>query len=237
MRHGWTAFVRCSRSHTVAVLVDDRRVLGGIIFIIRNVLRWCDAPAAHGPHKRLYNRFVRWSEKGIFSQIFEEPARPSDQAQEVLTIVGWRRIDVENNYVACTWAEGVRRLAEEDFSGTKRITLVMDNLSTHCGASLYKAFGELSRAAFEPEVARRLLDRLEFVYTPKQGSWLNRSECEFSVLLRQCLHRRLPDIDRVRSELNAWVDVRNGVGNTTKWRFTTKDARIKLRSLYLAKLN
>ena len=123
------------------------------------------------------------------------------------------------------------------FAGAKRITLVMDNLSTHCGASLYKAFGELSRAAFEPEVARRLLDRLEFVYTPKHGSWLNMSECEFSVLLRQCLNRRLPDIDRVRSEVNAWVEVRNGVGNTANWRFTTEDARIKLRSLYPAKLN
>ena len=120
--------------------------------------------------------------------------------------VGWRRIDVEDNHAACTWAEGVRRLVEEDFAGAKRITLVMDNLSTHCGASLYKAF--------DPEVARR-----------------------FSVLSRQCLNRRLPDIDRVRSEVNAWVEVRNGVGNTTNWRFTTEDARIKLRSLYPTKLN
>ena len=143
--------------------------------------------------------------------------------------VGWRRIDVEDNHAACTWAEGVRRLVEEDFADAKRITLVMDNLSTHCGASLYKAF--------EPEVARRLLDRLEFVYTPKHGSWLNMSECEFSVLSRQFLNRRLPDIDRVRSEVNAWVEVRNGVGNTTNWRFTTEDARMKLRSLYPAKLN
>ena len=140
-----------------------------------------------------------------------------------LPFVGWRRMDVADKHAACTWAEGVRRLVEEDFAGAKRSTLVMDNWSTHCGASLYKAF--------EPEVARRLLDRLEFVYTPKHGSWLNMSECEFSVLSRQCLNRRLPDIDRVRSEVNAWVEVRNGVGNTTHWRFTTEDARIKLRSL------
>ena len=159
------------------------------------------------------------------------PVRParSGVMQFYAPFVGWRRIDVEDNHAACTWAEGIRRLVEEDFAGAKRITLVMDNLSTHCGASLYKAF--------EPEVARRLLDRLEFVYTPKHGSWLNMSECEFSVLLRQCLNRRLPDIDRVRSEVNAWVEVRNGVGNTTHWRFTTEDARIKLRSLYPAKLN
>ena len=86
MRHRWPVFVRCSPSHTVAALVDDRRVLSGIIFIIRNGLRWRDAPAVHGPHETLYNRFVRWSEKGIFARIFEELAKPSDPAQKVLMI-------------------------------------------------------------------------------------------------------------------------------------------------------
>ena len=86
MRHGWPAFVRCSRSHTVAALVDDRRVLSGMIFIIRDGLRWRDAPAAHGPHKTLRNRFVRWSGKGILARIFEEPAKPPDPAREVLMI-------------------------------------------------------------------------------------------------------------------------------------------------------
>ena len=85
------------------------------------------------------------------------------------------------NHAAPTWAEGVRRLVEEDYPEAQRITLVMDNLSTHTGASLYKTF--------EPERARALLDKLEFVYTPKHGSWLNIAECEFSVLSRQCLDR------------------------------------------------
>ena len=90
-----------------------------------------------------------------------------------------------------TWAEGVRRLVEEDFPQAQRITLVMDNLSTHTGASLYKTF--------EPAKARALLDKLEFVYTPNHGSWLNIAECELSVLARQCLDRRIPDIDSLPS--------------------------------------
>ena len=91
----------------------------------------------------------------------------------------WRRIQVADNHTACEWAEGVRRLVEEDYPNANKITLVMDNLNTHNGASLYKAF--------TPELARSLLDKLEFVYTPKHGSWLNMAECEFSVLSRQCL--------------------------------------------------
>ena len=86
MSHGWPAFVRCSPSRTVAALADDRRVLSGIILIILNGLRWCDAPAAYGPRKTLCNRFVRRSGKGILARILEEPARPSDPAREVLMI-------------------------------------------------------------------------------------------------------------------------------------------------------
>lgn len=138
--------------------------------------------------------------------------------------VGWRRIEVADNHAAQQWAEGVRQLVEEDFAEAKRITLVMDNLSTHTGASLYKTF--------EPELARRLLEKLEFVYTPKHGSWLNMAECEFSVLSRQCLNRRLPDINAVRREVTAWAASRNQAGNTVDWRFTTEDARIKLKTLY-----
>jgi transposase len=86
---------------------------------------------------------------------------------------------------------------QEDYPDARHITLVMDNLNTHTGASLYKAFA--------PEVARALLDKLEFVYTPKHGSWLNMAECEFSVLSRQCLARRIPDIETVATEITAWV--------------------------------
>lgn len=138
--------------------------------------------------------------------------------------IGWRRIDVADNHAALQWAQGVRTLAEDDFADAKRITLVMDNLSTHTGASLYKAF--------EPAVARALLERLEFVYTPKHGSWLNMAECEFSVLSRQCFNRRIPDRATVENEVGAWAAARNREGVTVDWRFTTDDARIKLKSLY-----
>ena len=141
-------------------------------------------------------------------------------------LVGWRRLQVADNHASGEWARGVRRLVEEDFPEARRITLVMDNLNTHCGASLYKVF--------EPQVARALLERLEFVYTPKHGSWLNMAECEFSVLARQCLSRRLPDRETVKREVDAWCATRNQAGGTVNWRFTTADARIKLKQLYPA---
>jgi transposase len=136
----------------------------------------------------------------------------------------WRRIQVADNHAACEWAEGVRRLVQEDYPQAQCITLVMDNLNTHTGASLYKAFA--------PELARALLDKLEFVYTPKHGSWLNMAECEFSVLSRQCLARRLPDMNTVSREITAWVGDRNQNTVPADWRFTTDDARIKLKRLY-----
>ncbi len=136
----------------------------------------------------------------------------------------WRRVDVKSDHVATTWAEGMRRLVEEDFPEAERITLVMDNLNTHAGASLYKAFPA-------PQ-ARRLLEKLELVYTPRHGSWLNMAECEFSVLARQCLNRRLADIGIVKEEVTAWAKRRNDHGTPAQWRFTTDDARIKLHGLY-----
>ena len=136
----------------------------------------------------------------------------------------WRRVDVASDHVATTWAQGIRQLVETDFPDAHRITLVMDNLNTHAGASLYKAF--------PPQQARRLLEKLEFVYTPKHGSWLNMAECEFSALARQCLDRRIPDIDTLDQEVKAWTRRRNDHGEPAEWRFTTEDARIKLHSLY-----
>ena len=136
----------------------------------------------------------------------------------------WRQIHVADNHAAGEWAEGVRRLVEEAYADAKRITRVMDNLNTHTGASLYKAF--------PPEKARALLDKLELVYTPKHGSWLNMAECEFSVLGRQCLARRLPDRQTVAREIAAWVAHRNQRTWSVDWRFTTEDARIKLKRLY-----
>ena len=105
----------------------------------------------------------------------------------------------------------------------------MDNLNTHNGASLYKAF--------PPAQAKRLLNKLEFVYTPKHGSWLNMAECEFSVLSRQCLARRLPDRETVTHEIAAWTKDRNQNTTSVDWRFSTEDARIKLKRLYPKILN
>lgn len=139
-------------------------------------------------------------------------------------LIGWRRLQVADNHTALEWAHNVRALVERDFPHAKRITLVMDNLNTHTAASLYKAF--------EPSIARALLAKLAFVYTPKHGSWLNMAECEFSVLSRQCLNRRLPDIETVRAEVSAWAKARNQAAPIAHWRFTTENARIKLKHLY-----
>ncbi len=136
----------------------------------------------------------------------------------------WRRVDVEQDHVATTWAGGVRRLVEEDFPEAERITVVMDNLNTHTGASLYKAF--------PAPRARRLLKKLEFVHTPKHGSWPDMAEIESGAMGRQCLDRRVPDIGAVREEVAAWTKRRNVGGTPAQWRFTTEDARIKLHSLY-----
>ena len=104
------------------------------------------------------------------------------------------------------------------------MTLVCDNLNTHKIASLYKAF--------PAEEAQRLSSRLEVVHTPKHGSWLNIAEIELSVLSRQCLNRRIPDLQTLRAEVEAWQVYRNQTANRVDWRFTTKDARIKLKRLY-----
>lgn len=136
----------------------------------------------------------------------------------------WRRVQVADNHKACQWAEGVRLLVEEDYAEAEKITLVMDNLNTNSGASLYKAF--------PPEQARKLLEKLEFIFTPKHGSWLNMAECEFSVLARQCLDRRISDMKTLTKEIKAWQIARNKNTKPADWRFTTEDARIKLKHLY-----
>ncbi len=121
----------------------------------------------------------------------------------------------------------VRRLVEEEYSEAERVRVVLDNLSTPSAAAFYETFA--------PEVARRLAREVEFVYTPvaSLGSWLNMVEIEISVLVRQCLRkRRLPDIETLRGEVQAWCGERNRLGASVEWRFTTSDARTKLRKLY-----
>lgn len=136
----------------------------------------------------------------------------------------WRHVEVTDRRTKIDWAKAVRQLVEEHFSQAKRITLVMDNLNTHNPSSLYEAFA--------PEIAKRILDKLDIHYTPKHGSWLNMAEIELSVLGRQCLSRRIPDQQALRREVSAWERNRNADQATINWRFTTEDARIKLRKLY-----
>ncbi len=137
---------------------------------------------------------------------------------------GWRRVEVTDRRTRVDWARVVRKLVDEDYADKDRIVLVMDNLNTHHPASLYEAF--------EPAEARRIAGRLEIHYTPKHGSWLNMAEIEIGALARQCLERRIPGQDVLRQEVEAWQDRRNREAVRVDWRFTTEDARIKLKSLY-----
>ena len=125
---------------------------------------------------------------------------------------------------AVDFAEVIRRLVDEHYPQAEKIVLVMDNLNTHKLASLYEAF--------PPEQARRLAERLEIHYTPKHGSWLDMAETELSVLARQCLNRRIDDLAALLREIRAWEKQRNDAACQIDWRFTTKDARIKLKRLY-----
>jgi hypothetical protein len=140
-------------------------------------------------------------------------------------LTGWRRVMVSERRTKREFAEEVRQLAEELYPDAEKIRLVCDNLSTHSPAAFYEIFS--------PEQARRLSRRVEFVYTPVHGSWLNMVEVEIPVLVKQCLRgRRLSSIEHLRSEAEAWCWERNRLSASVEWRFTTSDARIKLRKLY-----
>jgi hypothetical protein len=139
-------------------------------------------------------------------------------------MAGRRRVAVTDRRTKCDWAEQVRVLMDVQYPRAERVTLVMDNLNTHALASLYEAF--------DPAEARRLIERLEVVYTPKHGSWLNMAEIELSVLSRQCMGDRVPDQATLAAAVDRWQKDRNNSRATIDWRFTTADARIKLRRLY-----
>ena len=138
-------------------------------------------------------------------------------------LAGWRQVKVTDRHTQIDWAQLIKELVDEHFPD-KKIILVMDNLNTHKLGSLY--------AAFKPEEARRIAERLEIHYTPKHGSWLDMAEIEIGVLSRQCLNRRIPDQETLRTEIKAWQAQRNQKAARVNWRFTTEDARIKLKSLY-----
>ena len=137
---------------------------------------------------------------------------------------GWRHVEVTDRHAAVDYAHVLKDLADVHFAKAKTIVLVQDNLSTHSKASLYDAFPAAE--------ARRLVERFEWHYTPKHGSWLDLAESELGVLSSQCLDRRIPDKQTLIDEVAAWEDDRNAHNAKADWQFTTKDARIKLKHLY-----
>jgi hypothetical protein len=139
-------------------------------------------------------------------------------------LAGWRHVEVTARRTSVDFARFVRRLVDEQYADAEKVVLVLDNLSTHTPAALYEAF--------EPAEARRVCERLEWHHTPKHGSWLNVAECELSVLARQCLDRRIPDLESLRREVAAWERERNEVSVVADWQFTTGDARTRLKRLY-----
>jgi hypothetical protein len=139
-------------------------------------------------------------------------------------LAGWRHISVTERRTKIDWAHCVKELVDVHYPRAEKIMLVMDNLNTHTPAALYEAF--------IPSEARRITRKLELHYTPKHGSWLNMAEIELSVLSRQCLDQRLPDQNSLAGEVGAWEEERNAAESSIEWRFTTADARVKLKHLY-----
>ncbi len=139
-------------------------------------------------------------------------------------LAGKRHIEITDQRRRVEWAEVMRIVSDELYPEAEKIVVVLDNLNTHVLAAFY--------LAFEPQEARRLVERFELHYTPKHGSWLNMAEIELSALIRQCLDRRIPDKDTLIREVKAWEDQRNSEVVKVHWQFTTADARIKLRRLY-----
>jgi len=139
---------------------------------------------------------------------------------------GWRHVEVTDRHTALDYAQVLKALSDRHFPGASKIVLVQDNLSTHKPASLYEAFPAAE--------ARRLVERFEWHYTPKHGSWLDMAQSELSVLSGQCLDRRIPDKPTLIEEVAAWQKDRNKKHSKADWQFTTANARIKLKRLYPA---
>lgn len=137
---------------------------------------------------------------------------------------GKRRLKVTDNRRRTDWANFIKEVVDNDYPHAEKVVLIMDNLNTHSGISLYETFA--------PSEAKRILDKLEIHYTPKHGSWLNIAELEFSHLSRQCLNRRIEDQDKLIKEVAAWEHKRNQKEVKVNWQFTTDNARIKLKKLY-----
>jgi len=139
-------------------------------------------------------------------------------------LVGKRHVKVTQRRTKIDWAYCVREMVDQIYPDAEQIVLVMDNLNTHNKSSLYEAF--------EPAEAKRIADKLEIHYTPKHGSWLDMAEIELGILARQCLSRRIDNMEQLKDEVAAWQTIRNTAEAKVNWRFTTEDARIKLKKLY-----
>ncbi len=142
---------------------------------------------------------------------------------------GKRYVKVTDSRTKKDWAVFIKQIADEHYPQAEKIRLVMDNLATHKAAALYEVF--------EPQEAKRIWDRFEFIYTPKHGSWLNMAEIELNVLMRQCLNRRIDKIEIMTQEVQAWQKDRNNKNAVINWQFTNEKARIKLKRLYPTILN
>ena len=167
-------------------------------------------PAEPGQPERVDYEYERQGTANLFMAV--EP------------LTGQRHVTVTDRRTAVEFAQVVKALLEVHYPHAEKVVLVLDNLNTHKPAALYQAF--------EPAVAWRLLERLEIHHTPKHGSWLNMAEIELSVLSQQCLNRRIPDTATLTREVAAWQQARNADPRPVNWRFTTPDARIKLKRLY-----
>lgn len=167
-------------------------------------------PAEPGQPQRVDYEYERQGTANLFMAV--EP------------LAGQRYVTVTDRRTAVDFARIVKDLLEVRYPHADKVVLVLDNLNTHKPAALYQAF--------EPAVAWRLLERLEIHHTPKHGSWLNMAEIELSVLSQQCLNRRIPDAVTLVREVAAWQQARNADPRPVNWRFTTADARIKLKHLY-----
>ena len=167
-------------------------------------------PAAPGHSVLVDDEYVRNGVASIFIEV--EP------------LGGKRKVKITERRTRVDWAHFIKEMLEERYADAEKVVLVMDNLNTHNTASLY--------AAFTPEEARRLANRLEIHYTPKHGSWLNIAEIELSVLKRQCLAGRIDCIEKMRAKVATWNIDRNNRKTKVDWHFRTNDARIKLKRLY-----
>jgi hypothetical protein len=139
-------------------------------------------------------------------------------------LASWRKVSVRQTKTMIDWAEEIKILLDVDYADAEKVILICDNLNTHKIASLY--------VAFEPQEAKRLRDRLEMHFTPKHGSWLNIAEIELSLLTRQCLRQRVPDMETLQREAQAWYERRNENQKSVDWQFTCEDARVRLKRLY-----